>query len=181
MITIANERLFPADIAFTELVTLNGLGEQPLTGKIVKAIDIKIGTLSLSWDVCLATVSDQLILGLDFLEAHRAVINLQNNAISIGGEVMATRIIERQPKQPETRSSFVMRAVTVPPNSRMKVALNVESPIEGDYIVEPTYTSANVLVSNALWTGDRCFVNVLNDSNRFIKLKRGYVLPMWNL
>jgi hypothetical protein len=44
---------------------------------IVKNVHIKIGSQTITWDVCTAPLRDAVILGLDFLEAHKAVISLE--------------------------------------------------------------------------------------------------------
>jgi hypothetical protein len=53
---------------------LRGLGEQLVYGRIVKNVHIKIGSQTITWDVCTAPLRDDVILGLEFLEAHKAVI-----------------------------------------------------------------------------------------------------------
>jgi hypothetical protein len=73
MITLVNEKLICGEEHGDEgLVKLRGLGEQLVYGRIVKNVHIKIGSQTITWDVCTAPLRDDVILGLDFLEAHKA-------------------------------------------------------------------------------------------------------------
>ncbi|CAC5389058.1 unnamed protein product [Mytilus coruscus] len=76
MITLVNEKLIPADNEDSETVTLRGLGEQLVTGKIIKNTSLDIDRVNIQWDVCKAPLTDDVILGLNILDTLGAVINL---------------------------------------------------------------------------------------------------------
>ena len=83
MIKLADETLFPHITDDCEIVRLNGIGKQPVFGRLIKNVSITIGKCNISCDVCVIKMEDKLILGLDFLDACKAVVNLAQGYITI--------------------------------------------------------------------------------------------------
>ncbi|CAC5386341.1 unnamed protein product [Mytilus coruscus] len=83
IITLVNEKLIPADNEDSETVTLRGLGEQLVTGKIIKNTYLDIDRVNIQWDVCKPPLTDDVILGLDILDTLGAVINLSTPTLTI--------------------------------------------------------------------------------------------------
>ena len=93
MSTLVNEKLICGEEHGDEgLVKLRGLGKQLVYGRIVKNVHIKIGNQTITWDVCTAPLLDDVILGLDFLEAHKAVISLGAETVKINGELIQAKL-----------------------------------------------------------------------------------------
>ncbi|CAC5399257.1 unnamed protein product [Mytilus coruscus] len=88
MITLVNEKLIAADNEDSETVTLRGLGEQLVTGKIIKNTSLDIDRVNIQWDVCKAPLTDNVILGLDILDTLGAVINLSTLTLTINNKVI---------------------------------------------------------------------------------------------
>ncbi|CAC5369559.1 unnamed protein product [Mytilus coruscus] len=93
MITLVNEKLIPADNEESETVTLRGLGEQLVTGKILKNTSLDIDRVNIQWDVCKAPLTDDVILGLDILDTLGAVINLSTPTLTINNKVINAAFI----------------------------------------------------------------------------------------
>ncbi|CAC5376680.1 unnamed protein product [Mytilus coruscus] len=82
MITLVNEKLIPADNEDSETVMLRGLGEQLVTGKIIKNTSLNIDGVNIQWDVCKVPLTDDVILGLDIMDTLGTKINLSTPAIN---------------------------------------------------------------------------------------------------
>ncbi|CAC5387736.1 unnamed protein product [Mytilus coruscus] len=85
MITLVNKDLIPADNEDSETVTLRGLGEQLVTGKIIKNTSLDIDRVNIQ---CKAPLTDDVILGLDILDTLGAVINLSTPTLTINNKVI---------------------------------------------------------------------------------------------
>ncbi len=59
-----------------EQVVLKGLAEVPVHGKIVPNMNIRLGNRNYKWNLCVAPMSDNIILGIDFLQALRRTCGL---------------------------------------------------------------------------------------------------------
>jgi hypothetical protein len=75
MITLADYRMFTKQqlSESQEFVKLQGLGNQEVMGKLIKNVEIKIGQLTILWDVCATKLTDTVLLGLDiFISSKRS-------------------------------------------------------------------------------------------------------------
>lgn len=68
----------------TESVVLKGAAKEGrMRAALLKNVLIELQGNRYSWDVYVAPISDNLLLGLDFMNAHRCVINLKEHTLSI--------------------------------------------------------------------------------------------------
>ena len=75
MVTLADYRMFTKQqlSECREFVKLQGLGNQEVMGKLIKNVEIKIGQLTILWDVCVTKLTDTVLLGLDiFISSKRS-------------------------------------------------------------------------------------------------------------
>jgi hypothetical protein len=59
-------------------------------------VDITIGRQTITWDVCTVPLLYDVIPKLDFLEAHKAVINLGAETAKINGELIQAKLVANQ-------------------------------------------------------------------------------------
>ena len=64
------------------------LGEQLITGKIIKYTSLDIDRVNIQWDVCKTPLTDDVILGLDILDTLGAAINLSSPTLTINNKVI---------------------------------------------------------------------------------------------
>ena len=64
------------------LVTADGTS---LVGRLIAAVPLQLGSRSYSWGIYAGPITDQLILGLDFLSTYRCIIDLDSNFLVVGG------------------------------------------------------------------------------------------------
>ncbi|CAC5372366.1 unnamed protein product [Mytilus coruscus] len=172
MITLVNEKLIPADNEDSETITLRGLGEQLVTGMIIKNTSLDIYRVNIQWDVCKAPLTDDVILGLDILDTLRAVINLSTPTLTINNKVINAAFVNSG-GEISIQHVCIQRTITVPPNSEMTVTIKTNESADQEYILEPCPMTSCVLVSHVVGKGNSCPLTILNDGNRNIRLKKG--------
>jgi hypothetical protein len=175
MFTLVSRKLFQHIPDNCELVRVNGIGDQPITGQIVTDTKITIGQISTSWDVCVIGMSDTVILGLDFLNACNAIVDLAHMTVMLNGQVIQATLKEGSKDQPSSQA-FLARNIKVPPNTSMLLTVEVYSPPTDDYIIVPVCNGVPVLISNTMGNGPQCVINVVNDTQQYVKMKRGICL-----
>ncbi|CAC5415444.1 unnamed protein product [Mytilus coruscus] len=172
MITLVNEKLIPADNEDLETVTLRGLGEQLVIGKIIKNTSLDIDRVNIQWDVCKAPLTDDVILGLDILDTLGAVINLSTATLTINNKVINAAFVNSG-GEISIQQVCIKRTITVPPNSEMTVTIKTNKSADQEFILEPCPLTSCVLVSHVVGKGNSCPLTSLNDGNRHIRLKKG--------
>jgi hypothetical protein len=158
--------LFP----LTEVVRLSGIGKQPVFGRLLKDVSIAIGSINISWDVCVVKMSDSVILGLDFLDTRRAVVNVSGGTVVLNGEELPASLVDSNDDTKISRA-ILERSITIPPNSVMFVSVHIDPVPSSAYVLESRDSPMPVLMSNVIGSGDHCVVNLINDGSKFVKFR----------
>ncbi len=70
-----------------EVVRLRNAQEDSfMEGRVLRNATITLGGKAYKWTIFIADIADQFLLGLDFLRAHKANLDLANDILSIGGQ-----------------------------------------------------------------------------------------------
>ncbi|CAC5406987.1 unnamed protein product [Mytilus coruscus] len=170
MITLVNEKLIAADNEDSETVTLRGLGEQLVTGKIIKNTSLDIDRVNIQWDMCKAPLTDDVILGLDILGTLGAVINLSTPTLTINNKVMNAAFVNSG-GEISIQQVCIKRTITVPPNSEMTVTIKTNKSVDQEFILDPYPLTSCVLVLHVVGKANSCPLTI--DGNRHIRRKKG--------
>ncbi|CAC5385654.1 unnamed protein product [Mytilus coruscus] len=167
MITLVSSSLISNIQKNCESVLLKGIGPQPVIGKLVTNTAISIGQATMHWDVCNIDMTDTIILGLDFLNACSAVVDLVHMSVVLNGESLPAQLVGGNCQS--LSEVLLSRSVKVPPNSSMLITVEVKSPPEDHYVIVPKRNHLPVLISNVMGTGPKCIVNIVNDTGLHVK------------
>ena len=91
-VTVISEELyrrlkFPSDV--TEHVNLKDVtAKTMIPAKLLKSVDIWIGHKRYPWNIYVANIADEAILGFDFLKAKEGIVNLHRNELTLCSEVL---------------------------------------------------------------------------------------------
>ena len=101
----------------------------PIHGK--GQLQLGIGSLLVPQELWVADIHDDCILGLDFLQSHKCLVNLKDGALTIGGEEIP---LKKQPATAEPTCCKVVLAehVQLPPRSEMVIPVKMEG-AKADY------------------------------------------------
>ncbi|CAC5369754.1 unnamed protein product [Mytilus coruscus] len=174
MITLVSSSLISNIQENCESVLLNGIGPQPVIGKLVTNTTISIGQATMHWDVCVIDMNDTIILGLDFLNACSAVVDLVHMSVVLNGESIPAQLVGGNCQS--LSEVLLSRSVKVPPNSSMLITVEVKSPPGDHYVILPKRNHLPVLISNVMGTGPKCIVNIVNDTGLHVRIKKGSCL-----
>ncbi|MEW8187006.1 MAG: reverse transcriptase domain-containing protein, partial [Candidatus Thiodiazotropha endolucinida] len=173
MVTLVQEEHFrsvftPQD--FGPVCVLTGIGTDPVHGQLVHNVPITVGTQTFLHTVCVAPISDQCLLGLDFLKVTGSVLDLANDVLEIDGNVIPVNVTLSSVLQ--ISKVTVAKRTVVQPNTIGYIKAKLDSPIEGPYVVEPV-SNKKALVSHIYGQGSHVTLEVINDSNSYITFRKG--------
>ncbi len=181
-ITVVSSRVFPElhlSTAKSELVRIkNAQTGSAMDGYLVKSVQFLIGNKTYMWDVVVADISDELLLGLDFLKAHSAKLDFERNTITLQGDVIhATLKKDLAGNSFQVNCASVARQTVIPPNSMMVITARLSAPSPHDFVLIPSpdlpVIPAFVVVSGA---SGEIPVSLVNDTDRHVTLRAGEFL-----
>ena len=165
-----------------DLVGLKGAAKQgTLQGRLVRGVSFTIGQKSYQWDVIVAPISDNVILGLDFLLFNRAVVDLDLNMLMINGQAIPSYIqMNEQGQEMQINRVFLKNKVVVPPDTMVAAKCTVDGGLTGEVCMTPfSEGSKSLLVPhsfNYIGEGRELVITIRNHSDRYISLKKKHLL-----
>ena len=115
-----------------------------MDARLVHRLNLSIGPHSFIWNCCVAPVNDEFILGLDFLEAHQAVIDLPARQLRLKGASIPLTISGSANTQ--LCSAAFSREFCVAPQSALKAWCVIPPPPEGEpLLLHPTVLPTGLL------------------------------------
>jgi predicted aspartyl protease len=142
-------------------VVMNTAGKgMQMNGYIAGPFQVVLGTHQFSVEIYVAPIEEEMLLGLDFLEANGVSLHLKEKKLQIAGEVISMSLGAGRPlvNEKETGVSLV-KGCKVPPNSVMRVEAQLSETLGGEYIVKAA-TKGEILIPRTLHKGGtiRCFL-----------------------
>lgn len=105
---------------------------------MAEEVRIQIGNVSLKRDIVVCDISDDLLLGLDFLEDHDTVIDLKSYIVSIDNqEIPIKQIKDMEFKEVNIYKVSIQKRTAIPPNTMKFVKLKINSPCREILAIQP--------------------------------------------
>lgn len=118
MLTLVNRKYVENQNGDHETVQLKGIGGHTILGYKLCNQKLHIGPLSFSWDCCAVAMNDDIIIGLDFLEAHHGILDINNKTLSLNGYLIPTELSKDKESQANQISRVILPSgQVIPPNT----------------------------------------------------------------
>ena len=128
-------------------------------------------------DVIVTPISDDMLLGLDFLQRNGVVIDLAEGTVSVKGRVLEARGMRTQDASFDIGRATLSRKVVVPPFSERQVLAKKFCHGQKTFVFEPSVKNRGLLLPRLIVSPENQFpVIVRNDSDRYISLRKGHHL-----
>jgi len=175
-VTIINQKVVPAHLLSKCVKSVSLKPAFPgnnQNGQLIRNVNLKVGSQSYSVDMVIADIDDDILLGYDFLKSHNCILNLVNNTISIGSEIIpATE--KRNPGSIISLSPvYVAKRTVVPPNCSKLVKCSLQNSVDSspDMVIEPILKSP-LFVPKSVVKNNQSIIKVINPTDNFVTLKR---------
>ena len=146
-------------------------------------VPFKVGGKQYHWTLFTAPIADEFILGLDFLKSVSGQINLENDSLTLKGEVIQATMRRNEDKRYAVSRVTLDRKVVVPPNSVVRTKTRMRAPSANVFMVHAAERDhKGALIPNLLFQApseNQLFhvpVVLRNDSNKYVHLKRGHLV-----
>ena len=175
-VTVISDTFFSAldaKLDREEPILLKGVGvDSCMRAKMVHQLSLTLGNQSFLWSCCVAPITDPMILGLDFLECHKAVIDLPARILHVGGSEIPLTMSGNS-----EAAARLIRKTTVEPHSQVQTWCSAPSGLAASAVLVPAGQDVGIeipplLVSSALEVP----VLLINHTNRYITLTAGTVV-----
>ena len=139
--TLVSEEFYklldPAPPIRREVVMNTAAKGMQINGYIAGPFQVDLGTHQFSVEIYVAPIEEEMLLGLDFLEANGVSLHLNEKKLHITGEVISMSWGARSPlvNEKETGVSLV-RGCMVSPNSVMRVEAQLSETLGWEYFVK---------------------------------------------
>ncbi|CAG2235881.1 unnamed protein product [Mytilus edulis] len=123
-----------------------------------------------------AEITDNLILGIDFLESQKAIIDLTDYSIKLKGEkVPSFMTSNRQDQQMKIHKTKIKKKIVIPPGSSKVAIVELDEKPMNDIVIQPTNFMKGLLVPNMLCMGKKQVpVMLRNPTEQFKTLKKDF-------
>jgi hypothetical protein len=159
-------------------VVMNTAGKgMQMNGYIAGPFQVVLGTHLFTVEISVAPIEEDMLLGLDFLEANGVSLHLKEKELQISGDVIPMSLGTGSPlvNEKETGVSLV-KGCKVPPNSVMRVGAQLSESMAGEYIVKAA-TKGELLIPRTLHNGgDNPVLCLINISDHYVEVEKGEVL-----
>lgn len=179
-ITVLQRSLFEQIVPRPKLedpFILKGIGKSAeMKAEIASNFKFKIGKTIKTWNVAVADIEDQFILGLDFLNNQGAKIDLTDYSIELNGENIPSLLLSNSKKQEiKVYRAKVAERVVIPPHSNKIVCLEWDRKPKSEMVMQPTRYLRGLLVPNVLGSSENQFsVLFKNPTDNSKTIKKGF-------
>ena len=159
-------------------VVMNTAGKgMQMNGYIAGPFQVVLGTHLFTVENYVAPIEEDMLLGLDFLEANGVSLHLKEKELQIAGDVIPMRLGTGSPLVNEKEAGvFLAKGCNVPPNSVMRVGAQLSESMAGEYIVKAA-TKGELLIPRTLHNGgDNPVLCLINISDHYVEVEKGEVL-----
>ena len=140
---------------------------------------IKVGSKTYQNDIVVADIVNDCILGMDFIVTHRAVVDPAQNQFIVGREVITTTLRRgRGPEPYRVSRIFLDKDVVVPPHSLEVAGVELGSPSDTCFVIQPTSMHKDMHMSSTYAPGsdDEAAVSFTDSSDNYSHLNNGQLL-----
>ncbi|KAH3821785.1 hypothetical protein DPMN_123553 [Dreissena polymorpha] len=104
-----------------------------MNGFVCGPLTIQIGESEFEGNVYVAPISDDMLLGLDFMRKHKMLVNIPEERVSMGTLKIP---MLKQPMPEEVASVTVCRTTVIPPSTFKNVECVLDKDLSA-FVVEP--------------------------------------------
>ena len=166
------EKMKPKPPLVAERKLQSAAKNQTFDAKKVGPISVTLGTESMTTNVWVAPIHDEVLLGVDILKTLRAKVDLGTGTLEVGGETLILGVKRVWDPGKEESILVTHKKLTIPPNCGMRIPIKVKDTIQ-NAILEPDLTLPVLVSRTLLQDTDTPLVDLINCGDQPVRLDKG--------
>ena len=180
-VTVINNSFYEkyfGTITSSEPVKLKGVGDnQSFESKLVRHQTLSVANQTFPINFYVAPITDNVILGADFLIRYQAKIDFGSNKFRINNREIPIQLVQDiHGNAVSINKVYIPKHTSIPPNSVKNVTCSINLPADKFVLFEPTLLANNLLIPRTLVNSDSIVLPVTNISDSYKKLKKDKVV-----
>ena len=145
--------------------------------RIIRQLPITIQGKQFKIDVAVGPITDDFIIGLDFLLKHHCIVNVESSIVTVDGDTVYAVMKKGVSGCYNVSMVHVTQRTVVPSNHRVNVMVELPNPTHITYVTTPEITDSLIIPTCLICGGEGPVVmDIMNDTNRRVILKQGELL-----
>ena len=151
----------------------NAQRDSVMDGHLYTHVGFLLGGRKFYSDFVVADISDEMIIGMDFLKKHKCKIDLEDDSLEISRHDKVFAVMKGDTDQRYHISRVTLTKKTkIPPHSMRFVSVKVQIPAPVTYAVEPAQKASLFSPSMVVQGDDQMTFAILNMSSHHVTLRR---------
>jgi len=156
-----------------DTVFIKGIGTSRIQGNIVNQVPIEIGKTQLEWNMLMADIPDIVILGLDFLEGNKIIIDHGTYQLTMNEETIPVTSMREEQHDVTIYRIKIAETTIIPPNSSCYIEASLDQKPKGDIVIQPYRYNGDILSPNGIHLADKdTFLLVRNPTDKAVTLRK---------
>ncbi|CAG2209806.1 unnamed protein product [Mytilus edulis] len=177
-VSILNTELFrklQTKPKLSDTVVVKGISTAgTIQAEVAEKVALQIGRSKIECNMLVADIEDELILGLDFLETNRVIVDHGQYTITLNKEIIsATEMSSTEIGDVKVYRAVVAETTVLPPYSSQFIQVKLDTKPEGDIVIQPSPNLGKVLSPNSLCKPEAdMYLLVRNPTDKEATLKK---------
>ena len=165
------------DVILSESVKLKGASEHGIM-QASKAEDVSIdlGGSKVSLPVYVADISDDCILGLDWIRANKVTIDFEHGVVFLPSRTIVAHYKQGRAGLVPLLEARVIRKTQLQPNEVQCIDVEAPSLRDGWWLLQDCQLTQRVMIPNILMHKDEQCIWVMNSSPNYVTLPVGHLI-----
>lgn len=156
---------------------INGIGNQLVSAHILQGVELKIGDKTYKADLYVADISDDLLLGIDFLKNLGVTINFATNEVTMDDQIIVASSVKTDQGKSKARQVRLIGRTRVPANSTAFTIGQLTKPSKKAFTVCPAKNATPCLIPSSVHSkGSLATIQLVNDTDCVVYVESGTIL-----
>ena len=118
--------------------------------RIIRQLPITMQGKQFKIDVAVGPITDDFIIGLDFLLEHHCIVNVESSIVTIDGVTVYAVMKKGCSARYNVSRLHVTQRTVVPPNHRANIMVEPRNPTHITYVTTPELTDSLIITQSAM-------------------------------
>ena len=166
-----------SEVALSENVNLKGAAEHGnMQASKAESVSIELGGSKVHLPVYVADISDDCILGLDWIRANKVTIDFEHGVVFLPSRTIVAHYKQGRAGLVPLLEARVIQKTQLQPNEVQCIDVEAASLRDGCWLLQDCQLTQRVMIPNILMHRDKQCIWVMNNSSNHVTLPVGHLI-----